>query len=401
LVIEESAVIHTIISISLLLFTAKIMSELFHRVKLPIVVGQLLAGVLIGPYAIGGLFYLNGQSIVVINETIKELGELSAIVILFIAGLEITPREFFQKGISSFTVGASGVLVPFVMGYFVFSFLGLSQLEAILVATALTATSIAISVRVLQEIGKMKSKEGRLILGAAIVDDVLAIALLSVITSIVRTGIHQISIFDIVFLFLETLGIFGIMLISISIIIPKLLKKEKLLKSENSIEGIITASFFGAAGIAAIVGLSPIVGAFAMGMAVASTHLITRIEEYVRKLEIIFVPLFFAIIGAQVNLLTINPYILYLAGIMLIIAIISKIIGTGLPAIIFLKNKSKGLIVGTGMISRGEVGLIVAQLGIFSGALSSNVYTMIVIMATITTIISPILLKILYRKLDI
>lgn len=401
MVIEESAVIHTIISISLLLFTAKIMSELFHRVKLPIVVGQLLAGVLIGPYAIGGLFYLNGQSIVVINETIKELGELSAIVILFIAGLEITPREFFQKGISSFTVGASGVLVPFVMGYFVFSFLGLSQLEAILVATALTATSIAISVRVLQEIGKMKSKEGRLILGAAIVDDVLAIALLSVITSIVRTGIHQISIFDIVFLFLETLGIFGIMLISISIIIPKLLKKEKLLKSENSIEGIITASFFGAAGIAAIVGLSPIVGAFAMGMAVASTHLITRIEEYVRKLEIIFVPLFFAIIGAQVNLLTINPYILYLAGIMLIIAIISKIIGTGLPAIIFLKNKSKGLIVGTGMISRGEVGLIVAQLGIFSGALSSNVYTMIVIMATITTIISPILLKILYRKLDI
>jgi len=401
LVIEESAVIHTIISISLLLFTAKIMSELFHRVKLPIVVGQLLAGVLIGPYAIGGLFYLNGQSIVVINETIKELGELSAIVILFIAGLEITPREFFQKGISSFTVGASGVLVPFVMGYFVFSFLGLSQLEAILVATALTATSIAISVRVLQEIGKMKSKEGRLILGAAIVDDVLAIALLSVITSIVRTGIHQISIFDIVFLFLETLGIFGIMLISISIIIPKLLKKEKLLKSENSIEGIITASFFGAAGIAAIVGLSPIVGAFAMGMAVASTHLITRIEEYVRKLEIIFVPLFFAIIGAQVNLLTINPYILYLAGIMLIIAIISKIIGTGLPAIIFLKNKSKGLIVGTGMISRGEVGLIVAQLGILSGALSSNVYTMIVIMATITTIISPILLKILYRKLDI
>lgn len=401
MVIEESAVIHTIISISLLLFTAKIMSELFHRVKLPIVVGQLLAGVLIGPYAIGGLFYLNGQSIVVINETIKELGELSAIVILFIAGLEITPREFFQKGISSFTVGASGVLVPFVMGYFVFSFLGLSQLEAILVATALTATSIAISVRVLQEIGKMKSKEGRLILGAAIVDDVLAISLLSVITSIVRTGIHQISIFDIVFLFLETLGIFGIMLISISIIIPKLLKKEKLLKSENSIEGIITASFFGAAGIAAIVGLSPIVGAFAMGMAVASTHLITRIEEYVRKLEIIFVPLFFAIIGAQVNLLTINPYILYLAGIMLIIAIISKIIGTGLPAIIFLKNKSKGLIVGTGMISRGEVGLIVAQLGIFSGALSSNVYTMIVIMATITTIISPILLKILYRKLDI
>jgi len=401
LVVEQGEVIHTIISISLLLFTAKLFAEIFHRINIPIVVGQLIAGIVIGPFAVGGLILLDDKPIVEVNETIKQIGEVSAIIILFIAGLEITPKEFLQKGFSSFVVGGLGVLVPFVMGYYIFLFLGLTELETILVATALTATSIAISVSVLNEMNKLKSIEGRLILGAAIIDDILAIALLSVVTTIVRTDIHQTTIFDMIFIFLQTLGIFAVLIILTSILLPKLLKKERFLKSENSIEGLITASFFGAAGVAAIVGLSPIVGAFAIGMAVASTHLITRVEEYVRKLEIIFVPLFFAIIGAQVDLQTINPYVIYLALIMLIIALVSKIIGSGLPAIVFLKNKSKGLIVGTGMISRGEVGLIVAQIGIVSGILSSNIYSMIVIMATITTIISPILLRFFYRKLDV
>lgn len=401
MVVEQGEVIHTIISISLLLFTAKLFAEIFHRINIPIVVGQLIAGIVIGPFAVGGLILLDDKPIVEVNETIKQIGEVSAIIILFIAGLEITPKEFLQKGFSSFVVGGLGVLVPFVMGYYIFLFLGLTELETILVATALTATSIAISVSVLNEMNKLKSIEGRLILGAAIIDDILAIALLSVVTTIVRTDIHQTTIFDMIFIFLQTLGIFAVLIILTSILLPKLLKKERFLKSENSIEGLITASFFGAAGVAAIVGLSPIVGAFAIGMAVASTHLITRVEEYVRKLEIIFVPLFFAIIGAQVDLQTINPYVIYLALIMLIIALVSKIIGSGLPAIVFLKNKSKGLIVGTGMISRGEVGLIVAQIGIVSGILSSNIYSMIVIMATITTIISPILLRFFYRKLDV
>ena len=401
MVVEQGEVIHTIISISLLLFTAKLFAEIFHRINIPIVVGQLIAGIVIGPFAIGGLILLDDKPIVVVNETIKQIGEVSAIIILFIAGLEITPKEFLQKGFSSFVVGGLGVLVPFVMGYYIFLFLGLTELETILVATALTATSIAISVSVLNEMNKLKSIEGRLILGAAIIDDILAIALLSVVTTIVRTDINQTTIFDMIFIFLQTLGIFAVLIILTSILLPKLLKKERFLKSENSIEGLITASFFGAAGIAAIVGLSPIVGAFAIGMAVASTHLITRVEEYVRKLEIIFVPLFFAIIGAQVDLQTINPYVIYLALIMLIIALVSKIIGSGLPAMVFLKNKSKGLIVGTGMISRGEVGLIVAQIGIVSGILSPNIYSMIVIMATITTIVSPILLRFFYRKLDV
>ena len=140
-------------------------------------------------------------------------------------------------------------------------------------------------------------------------------------------------------------------------------------------------------------GLSPIVGAFAVGMAVASTKIIRRVEEYVDKLEIIFAPLFFAIIGAQVNLTGFNLEVLFLSAIVIVVAIVTKLIGCGLPSILFLRNKSKAMKVGIGMISRGEVGLIVAGIGVTSGALSSNIYTTVIIMVAITTLITPLWLK--------
>ena len=145
-------------------------------------------------------------------------------------------------------------------------------------------------------------------------------------------------------------------------------------------------------------GLSPIVGAFAVGMAVASTKIIKRVEEYVDKLEIIFAPLFFAIIGAQVNLTGFNFEVLFLSAIVIVVAIATKLIGCGLPAMVFLRNKSKAMKVGIGMISRGEVGLIVAGIGVTSGALSSNIYTTVIIMVAVTTIITPIWLKKAYSK---
>jgi Kef-type K+ transport system membrane component KefB len=146
------------------------------------------------------------------------------------------------------------------------------------------------------------------------------------------------------------------------------------------------------------VGLSPIVGAFAVGMAVASTKIISRVEEYVDKLEIIFAPLFFAIIGAQVNLTGFNLEVLFLSAIVIVVAIATKLIGCGLPAMVFLRNKLKAMKVGIGMISRGEVGLIVAGIGVTSGALSSNIYTTVIIMVAVTTIITPIWLKKSYSR---
>ena len=389
----ESVFIHIIISLSILLFSAKIFAEIFQRIKQPVVLGELLAGIIVGPYALGGLPLFDGQPLVVLDETVKHIGELAAIVILFIAGLEITPREFLRGGAASFTIGALGVIVPFFVGFIVLSIYGLNSFEVLLIATALTATSIAISIQVLSELGKMQSKEARLILGAAIVDDILAIAILSVVVTMVQSGDTSPQIMDVAFLILKILGLFAVLLIGAIFLIPRILHREKLWRSRGSIEGITTAIFFGIAGIAAYVGLSPIVGAFAAGMAVASTKLIKQVEEYAHKLQFIFAPLFFAIIGAQVDLRGINLEVLIIAGIIIAIAISTKLLGCGLPSILFLKDKTKSMRVGIGMVSRGEVGLIVAGVGVTTGTLSTDIYTSIIIMVAITTIITPIWLK--------
>jgi Kef-type K+ transport system membrane component KefB len=244
----------------------------------------------------------------------------------------------------------------------------------------------------------MQTKEAKLILGAAIVDDILAIAVLSVVTTMVQTGNMTPDLFYIVFLIFKILIIFVALLIGAIFIIPKILHAERLWRSRGSIEGIVTASFFGASGIAAAVGLSPIVGAFAVGMAVASTKIIKQVEEYVDKLEIIFAPLFFAIIGAQVNLTGFNLDVLFLSSIVIAVAIVTKLIGCGLPALLFLRNKLNAMKVGIGMISRGEIGLIVAGIGVTSGALSSNIYTTVIIMIAVTTLITPVWLKKTYDK---
>jgi Kef-type K+ transport system membrane component KefB len=392
------SLVHIVISLAVLLFSAKLFAELFHRLRMPIVLGELLAGIIVGPFALGGLPIFSGEPLVVLDETVRHIGEIAAIVILFIAGLEITPREFLKGGAASFTVGSLGVIVPFFVGFYVFLTSGLEAIESMLVATALTATSIAITIQVLTELGKMQTKEARLILGAAIVDDILAIAALSVVTTMVQTGNMTPAIMDIVFLVLKILGLFAVLLIGSVLVIPRILHIERLWRSEGSMEGVTTAAFFGAAGLAAFAGLSPIVGSFSVGMAVASTRVIKQVEEYVSKLGIIFAPLFFAIIGAQVDLRGVNTEVLYLSGIIIAIAIVTKLVGCGLPALIFLKNRARAMKVGIGMVSRGEVGLIVAGVGVSSGALSADIYTTVIIMVALTTIITPIWLKIAYQK---
>jgi len=394
----ESTFLQVIISLGILLFAAKLMAELFHRIRLPVVLGELLAGIIVGPFAIGALPLFNGEPLVVLDETVRNIGEIAAVVILFVAGLHITPREFLKGGAASFTVGSIGVAVPFFVGYYVFTAFGIEVLQSMLIATALTATSIAISIQVLTELGRMQSKEARLILGAAIVDDILAIAALSVVTTMVQTGNIAPDIVEITLLILYILGIFAALIVGAVLLVPRILHVERLWKSKGSIEGLVTAAFFAAAGIAAFAGLSPIVGAFAIGMAVASTRVIKQIEEYVGKLEIIFAPLFFAIIGAQVDLRGVNVTVLYLTGVIVAVAVATKLVGCGLPAMIFLKDRAKAMKVGIGMVSRGEVGLIVAGVGASAGALSADIYTAVIIMVAATTIITPIWLKMAYRK---
>jgi len=395
----EAHFIETIIGVGILLFAAKLMAELFLRLKLPIVLGELLAGMIVGPFALGGFFVIDGKQLLHINDEIKILGEMGAIVILFMAGLEMTPKEFLKGGKASFTVGTLGVVVPFFAGLMIFQAFGFEALESMLIATALTATSIAISIQVLSEFGKIKTPEARLIIGAAVVDDILAIAVLSVVISITGSdaGIESINITDVTITILQVLGFFAIMLIVAVVVIPKIITP-RLWKAKGSVEGIATASFFGAAALAGSIGLSPIVGAFAVGMALSTTKVFEKVENYIGKIGLIFAPLFFAIIGAQVDLRAVDLNILMISVVIIVVAVVTKLLGCGLPAMFFLKSKAQGMRVGIGMISRGEVGLIVAGVGVTAGVLTSEVYSTIVIMVAVTTIITPIWLKMEYRK---
>ena len=394
--------IEIIIAVGILLASAKLMGELFSRIKLPIVLGELLAGMIIGPFALGA-FLLHpdtGESILQIGPEIRTLGEIGAIVILFMAGLEMTPKEFLRGGKASFTVGTLGVVVPFFAGLLVFQAFGFDALQAMMIATALTATSIAISIQVLKEFNKIKTPEARLIIAAAVVDDILAIAVLSVVTSFGVGGeeaLENIDVVDIAFTILKVLGFFAAILITAIFVIPKVITP-RIWKATGSVEGIATASFFGAAAIAGMLGLSPIVGAFAVGMALSATKVFEKIENFISRIGLIFAPLFFAIIGAQVDFRTVNLDVLMLSAVVIAIAIATKLFGCGLPSILFLKNKAAGMRVGIGMISRGEVGLIVAGVGLSSGVLTGDVYTTIVLMVAVTTIITPIWLKMDYRK---
>lgn len=397
---SEINFISTIIGIGILLFAAKVMAELFMRLKLPIVLGEILAGIIVGPFALGGLFIYNGSSLVGITEEIKIIGEIGAIVILFMAGLEMTPKEFLKGGKAAFIVATCGVVVPFFAGLVVFQMFGFDALQSMLIATALTATSIAISIQVLSEFGKIKTPEARLIIGAAVIDDILAIAVLSVVSSIAGSGIEgieNIDITNVIITILQVLGFFAIMLVVAVLVIPKFITP-RLWKAKGSVEGIATASFFGAAALAGLIGLSPIVGAFAVGMALSASKIFEKIHTYIEKMGLIFAPLFFVIIGAQVDLRAVNLEILALSGVIIGIAVVTKLGGCGLPAMYFLKSKTQGMRVGIGMISRGEVGLIVAGVGISTGVLTSNVYSTIVMMVAATTIITPIWLKIEYRR---
>ncbi len=373
------------------------MAELFVRIRLPIVLGELLAGMIVGPFAIGAFIMFQGEHLVVLTEEVKILGEIGAIVILFMAGLEMTPKEFIRGGKASFTVGALGVVVPFFIGFFIFQFFGFDAFQAMLVATALTATSIAISVQVLSEFGKLKTPEARLIIGAAVIDDILAIAVLSVVTSVGGAGVDGIEVTEVVFTIFKVLAFFAAMAITAIFLVPRLVNSDRW-KASGSIEGIVTASFFGAAGVAAWIGLSPILGSFVVGMALSTTKVFERVEHYIGKLGLIFAPLFFAIIGAQVDFRGINSEVLLIGAVIIGVAVFSKLVGCGLPAWLFLRNKAQSKRVGIAMISRGEVGLIVAGVGLSSGVLMPNIYTTIVIMVAVTSLITPIWLKLEYRK---
>jgi Kef-type K+ transport system membrane component KefB len=393
-------VLRAILSICILVFSAKVLGQLFSRVKLPSVLGELFAGILLGPYALGSIIAIGGSPVIQYSDFVRAFGEIGGILILFVAGLEMTFKEFRTVGSASFITGTVGVIVPFIMGYGFSALLGFDTISCLVIASALVATSISITSLVLMELKQSRTAEAKVMIGAAVVDDVLGLAVLGVVVSFIANP-GAIGAWDVVLVILKSLAIWLLLVLVITPILPRVINLISRGKSEETVEAAATASCFGAAALAAYIGLSPIVGAFAAGMAVESSNAIEKIREYTKKIGTIFSPVFFALAGAAFNIQSFitSDWAFYVFFIILVtVAIVSKMVGCGLPAAHFLKSRDKGIKVGVGMISRGEVGLIVAGVAFTSQAVTQSTYSAIVGMVIVTTILTPILLKIVYDR---
>ena len=392
-------VLRAIVTICILVFSAKVLGEIFSWRKIPSVLGELLAGILLGPYALGSLIAINGSPLIQINEIVRAFAEIGGILILFVAGLEMTFRDFRKVGTAGFVIGTLGVIIPFIMGYGLSLALGLGTITGLVIGAAIVATSISITALVLQEINQSRKIESRMMISAAVVDDVLGLAILGVIVSFISTS-TPITPLSVIVVISTSLALWLTLTIFAAFVLPKIINFTSKGR-EETLEAAATASCFGASALAAVLGLSPIVGAFAAGMAVASSNAIEKIRDYTKKISVIFSPVFFGLAGAQFDIRSFITsdwffYVFFIA--LVIVAIISKMIGCGIPAVYFLKSRSKGAKVGYGMISRGEVGLIVAGVAISAEAITQSTYAAILGMIMITTLLAPLLLRRAYDK---
>jgi Kef-type K+ transport system membrane component KefB len=388
-------VLRATVTICILVFSAKVLGEIFSWRKIPTVLGELVAGMILGPYAFGSLIVIGGTPLIEINDIVRAFGEIGGILILFVAGLEMTFKDFRKVGKAGFIIGTLGVIVPFLMGYGLSLALGYSTIVGLVVGAALVATSISITSLVLQELKKTRRVEACMMISAAVVDDVLGLAILGVIVSFITTS-TPITPLNVIMVITTSLILWLAITVFLAFILPRIINFISKGKTEGPVEATATAACFGASAIASALGLSAIVGAFAAGMGIASSHMIEKIRDYTKKISVIFSPVFFALAGAQFDIRSFitTDWFFYLFFIALVIvAIASKMIGCGLPAAYFLKDRAKGTKVGYGMISRGEVGLIVAGVAISAGAITQNVYSAILGMIIITTIIAPLLLR--------
>ena len=392
-------VLRAIVTICILVFSAKVLGEIFSWRKIPSVLGELFAGILLGPFAFGSIIAINGTPVIQINEIVRAFGEIGGILILFVAGLEMTFRDFRKVGTAGFVIGTVGVIVPFIMGYGLSIALGLGTITGLVVGAALVATSISITALVLQELNQIRKIESRIMISAAVIDDVLGLAILGVIVSFISTS-TPITALSVIFVISTSLTLWLVMTIFAAIVLPRIINFTSKGK-EETVEAAATASCFGASALAAVLGLSPIVGAFAAGMAIASSNTIEKIRNYTRKISVVFSPVFFGLAGAQFDIrsfITSNWFFYVFFITLVLVAVVSKMIGCGLPAAFFLKDRSKGIKVGYGMISRGEVGLIVAGVAISAEAITQSTYAAILGMIMITTILAPLLLRRAYNK---
>jgi Kef-type K+ transport system membrane component KefB len=377
--------------LAIILFATKLFGLFSRKVQMPAVVGALVAGLVLGP-SLFNVLTLSGEA----GQYLKITAEIGVIFLMFSAGLETDLKELNENKVASLVTAVIGVLLPLIGGFVTYVLMfgtDLSNfsdlLTAFFIGVVLTATSVSITVETLRELGKLKGRVGTVILGAAIIDDILGIIILSVITSLTDTSVHV-----------------GIVLIKIGVYFVVLLAIGALLRYfKNRIEKVgikrrvpifaISFCFLMAYMSEHFFGVADITGAYFAGLMLSYMD----VSEYIKKrIEtpsyLFFSPVFFASVGMQTSISGMGAKMWAFTLVLLIVAILTKVVGCGLGAkMCGMKNK-ESLQIGIGMISRGEVALIVAQKGYSVGLLDQKLFAPIVLVVIVTTLITPILLKI-------
>ncbi len=393
-----SLILETLLTVCILLFGAKIGGELCKRFGVAEIIGELLAGVILAPTLLGGITIL-GRHIVVLNEAVMVIAEMGAVTLLFLVGLETSFANFRRSGFVATVVAVCGVAVPFALGYGLTVAFGYSVSEALLVGAALTATSIAITVKTLQDIGRTQTEESNVLIAAAVIDDVLGLIVLAIVLSVVRNG--GIGAGEIAVTAATAIGFWlGLTLFGVIVILRFIDFISPRFVCDSTCQTSAVAFGFGYAFLAGLIGLSPILGSFAAGMAVAETKVAAATHEFTKYINFMMAPLFFVVIGAQVDLSHLTVPSIIFASILIVLAMAGKIIGCGVPVLLMKRDVRQATLVGLGMMSRGEVGLIIAGIGIAGGFFSQDVFTAIILMVLVTTIVTPVTLSYAYKALD-
>mgnify|MGYP002090488003 FL=1 len=377
-----------IFDVALILATTKILGMATRRVKLPQVVGALLAGLILGPACLG-----------ILRETefINQVAELGVIVLMFDAGLETDINELKKSGKNSFIVATLGVIVPFVGGFLVAQAYGLGTtdvLRSVFIGLILTATSVSISVETLKEMGRLSTPSGNIILGAALIDDILGVILLTVVTSFADPNVNIAMMAFKIIAFFALSGVVGFLLHKGFQVWMQRHDRDLRRFAVFSFAFCLLYSFIAEE----FFGVADITGAFLAGLIISNTTRATYVSSRVGILSYMLLsPLFFANIGLKVVLPQMNFMIVSFTIIICIVAILSKVIGCGLGAKLCGCPNTRALRVGVGMISRGEVALIIAMKGIALGMMDEQFIAPVILMVVVTTVITPILLKFVYN----
>jgi Kef-type K+ transport system membrane component KefB len=364
---------------------AKLIGEIFEGLKLPAVLGEICAGVLIGPYALGWIRP---------NDTLKAIAEIGAIFVLFHAGLEISPKDLVRVGRSAVLVAIAGIVLPFVLGFGYMYWRGDALTESVFVGVAMVATSVGITARVLGDMGVLSTKVAKIILGAAVFDDILGMLLLAVVDGLAQSG-------GVEWLRLGTLAVEALLFALFMIFIgPRILSKlrPRLAKLSTHNAPLIVSLMvcLGLSYAAAKIGMAAIIGAFFAGMIFSECSPEWDLRPRVHAITEFLGPFFFFSIGSQLDIKLFNGSVLAVALIVSVLAIVSKVVGCGLPLI--GEGWRAALSVGVGMMPRGEVALIVALVGLNSQIVRQSTYAIVVFMTAVTTILAPPLLRILFRE---